>query len=64
MSALETLQEAQEELHAASLCLGAAKGTNYTTDSGRLAVEEALERLGRAAEAYYTILMSIRGKLT
>lgn len=60
MSAADALQNALEELTAASACYGAAKRTNYVTAAGRKSVTAARARLERAADAYYTILMEVR----
>jgi hypothetical protein len=60
MSKSGALQKALEALHAAVLCYGAARRTNYATRAGRRHVEAARRRLTRAEDAYYTIAMSIR----
>lgn len=52
------LRRALQELHAATLCLGAAKVTNYRKN-GRIYVARARRRLTKASKAYYALVTGL-----
>lgn len=60
MSKRAAFQKAMKALHAAVMCYGAARRTNYTSQAGRRHVAAARRRLSRAEDEYYTIAMSLR----